>query len=29
MAFVNLLAAFHYWRADFHLAGDLTRTGSR
>lgn len=26
--FVNLWAAFHYWRAGFHLAGDLARTTS-
>lgn len=26
--FVNIWAAFHYWRAGFHLSGDLNRTGS-
>ena len=26
--FVNLWAAFHYWRAGFHLPGDLARAGT-
>jgi len=27
--FVNLWAAFHYWRAGYYLADDLARVGSK